>query len=189
MDGDASRARQAGRAKRGLNLTLHLYPHQRGGWLWSPLRASSDHCFIVGALRAQRPHQLPRLLFRDRALHEHRRSSSRSLPLLPSSLASLSWNDTRVGPIAAVERAHSYRARSGSTGPTWVSFPSFLSWRLCKQEGWLHIPSLPSEAKLFPLQKGVARLSFTARVERAHSYRARSASKKDIWPLPSQLSA
>jgi len=35
---------------------------QRGGWLWSPLRASSDHRFIVGALRAQRPHQLPRHL-------------------------------------------------------------------------------------------------------------------------------
>jgi len=26
----------------------------------SPLRASSDHRFIVGALRAQRPYQLPR---------------------------------------------------------------------------------------------------------------------------------
>src|SRR6185436_20418124 len=44
-------------------LTTHrLVRHrlQRGGWLWSPLRASGDHRFIVGALRAQRPHQLPR---------------------------------------------------------------------------------------------------------------------------------
>ena len=28
------------------------------------------------------------------------------------------------------------------------------------------------------------RLPFPARIERAHSYRARSASKKDTWPLP-----
>src|SRR6185295_14496424 len=45
-------------------LTTHrLVRHrlQRGGWLWSPLRAAGDHRFIVGALRAQRPHQLPRL--------------------------------------------------------------------------------------------------------------------------------
>src|SRR4030066_189389 len=34
--------------------------------------------------------------------------------LLPSSLSSLSWNGTRVGSTAAVERAHSDRARSGS---------------------------------------------------------------------------
>ncbi|MEY4705370.1 MAG: hypothetical protein RL042_1575 [Nitrospirota bacterium] len=32
------------------------------------------------------------------------------------------------------------------------------------------------------------RLPFTARIERAHSYRARSASKKGTWPLlPSSL--
>jgi len=29
------------------------------------------------------------------------------------------------------------------------------------------------------------RLPFTARIERAHSYRARSASKKGTWPLAS----
>jgi hypothetical protein len=29
-----------------------------------------------------------------------------------------------------------------------------------------------------------SRLPFTARIERAHSYRARYASKKGIWPLP-----
>jgi len=34
---------------------------------------------------------------------------------------------THVGPRAAVERGPSQGARSGSTGPTWVSFPSFLS--------------------------------------------------------------
>jgi hypothetical protein len=33
------------------------------------------------------------------------------------------------------------------------------------------------------------RLPFTAHIERAHSYRARSASKKGTWPLPSIFSA
>jgi hypothetical protein len=32
------------------------------------------------------------------------------------------------------------------------------------------------------------RLPFTERIERAHSYRARSASKKDTWPLPAHPS-
>ncbi|MEK7349807.1 MAG: hypothetical protein AAB177_02970, partial [Nitrospirota bacterium] len=34
---------------------------------------------------------------------------------------------------------------SGSTGPTWVSFPSFLSWGLCEHRGhasYLAIPSM-----------------------------------------------
>ena len=39
-----------------------------------------------------------------------------------------------------------------------------------------------------PLGKGVARLPFTARIERAPFHRARSASKKGTWPLPSGLS-
>ena len=40
------------------NSTLHL--HSARQLVWSPLRASSDHRFIVRALRAQRPYQLPR---------------------------------------------------------------------------------------------------------------------------------
>ncbi len=41
----------------------------------------------------------------------------------PSKLACfLSWNGTHVGLRAAVERGPSEGARSGSTGPTWVSF-------------------------------------------------------------------
>jgi hypothetical protein len=39
-----------------------------------------------------------------------------------------------------------------------------------------------------PSPKGLGGLPFTARVERAHSDRARSASKKGTWPLPSPLS-
>jgi hypothetical protein len=81
---------------------LHPYPARR--LVWSPLRASSDHRFIVGALRAQRPCQLsrhppselvgllswraaclvshcarPTRAFGGRALREHRRSSG-SIP-------------------------------------------------------------------------------------------------------------
>ena len=41
---------------------------------------------------------------------------------LPSLLTSLSWKDTHVGLSAAVERGPSEGARSGSTGPMWVSF-------------------------------------------------------------------
>ncbi len=45
--------------------------------------------------------------------------------ILPSSFASLSWNGTRVGSTAAVERAHSDRARSGSKESARVSFHPF----------------------------------------------------------------
>jgi len=37
-----------------------LHPHSARRLVWSPLRASSDHRFTVGALRAQRPCQLSR---------------------------------------------------------------------------------------------------------------------------------
>ena len=44
----------------------------------------------------------------------------------PSKLARFSlWNGTRAGPTAAVERAHSDRARSGSKGSARVSFHPF----------------------------------------------------------------
>ena len=36
--------------------------------------------------------------------------------------------------------------------------------------------------------RGTARLGSTAHIERAHSYRARSASKEGTWPLPHPLS-
>jgi len=43
--------------------------------------------------------------------------------------------------------------------------------------------SIPSST-LHIDQRERPRLPFTARIERAHSYRARSASKKGTWPLP-----
>jgi len=39
---------------------LPSHSHSARRLVWSPLRASSDHSFIVGALRAQRPCQLSR---------------------------------------------------------------------------------------------------------------------------------
>ena len=47
-------------------------------------------------------------------------------------------NGTHVDPPAAVERAHSDRARSGSKGPAWVSFhPSDYAASVSKKVGLL----------------------------------------------------
>jgi hypothetical protein len=61
----------------------------------------------------------------------------------PSSLASLSRNGTRVGPTAAVERAHSDRARSGSKGAARVSFHPFHRARSASKKGTWPLPPLP----------------------------------------------
>ncbi len=54
------------------------------------------------------------------------RASNDEYPMVPPSLLAFPlWNGTRGGPTAAVERAHSDRARSGSTGPPRVSFHSY----------------------------------------------------------------
>ena len=45
----------------------------------------------------------------------------------------------------------------------------------------------PTSTSRFSLSRGVAEVAFTARIERAHSHRARSASKKGTWPFPSPL--
>jgi len=63
----------------------------------------------------------------------------------PSLLASLFWNGTRVGPTAAVERAHSYRARSGSKGSARVPFHHFHRARSASKKGTWPLPSDPSE--------------------------------------------
>jgi hypothetical protein len=55
--------------------------------------------------------------------------------LPPGLLGSLSWKGTHVGLRAAVERGPSEGARSGSTGPTWVPFPS-LQARSFSLQGW-----------------------------------------------------
>ena len=45
----------------------------------------------------------------------------------------------------------------------------------------------PSDSYYLPLEEW-PRLPFTARIERAHSYRARSSSKEGAWALPSHPS-
>ena len=74
----------------------------------------------------------------------------------------------------------------------------------CPCTGRYFLPALPSDCfaidspsramspseGLHPLHLSLRewpRLPFTARIERAHSYRARSASKKGTWPLPPPL--
>jgi hypothetical protein len=72
-------------------------------------------------LRPTRFFQFSMPLFRgvaEVALHWAHQSSFQASSLF------LSWNGTRVGPTAAVERAHSDRARSGSKGSARVSFRS-----------------------------------------------------------------
>jgi hypothetical protein len=49
-----------------------------------------------------------------------------SIILPPSLLVARFWKGTHVGLRAAVERGPSEGARSGSTGPTWASFLSFI---------------------------------------------------------------
>jgi cytochrome c biogenesis protein CcdA len=49
-------------------------------------------------------------------------------------------------------------------------------------------PSNEAHPILYPvILRERPRLPFTARIERAHSYRARSASKKGTWLLPAGL--
>src|SRR6266550_4151125 len=61
--------------------------------------------------------------------------------ILPSLLAPLSWGGTRVGPTAAVERAHSDRARSGSKGSARVPFHPFHRARSASKKGTWPLPS------------------------------------------------
>ena len=59
----------------------------------------------------------------------------------------LSKKGTHVGLRAAVERGPSEGARSGSTGPTWVPFPSFSPCAFCEQEGHLAAPLLTAATR------------------------------------------
>jgi hypothetical protein len=56
-------------------------------------------------------------------------------------LVSHSWKDTHVGLRAAVERGPSEGARSGSTGPMWVSFQPPHRARSASKEGALPLPA------------------------------------------------
>jgi len=92
-----------------------------------PLRPSSEHILIVRAPGARDHHGCHSTPFIVGALRA-RRAPCLYFPLQACSFHS-PGKDTHVGLRAAVERGPSQGARSGSTGPTWVSFPPSLSLR------------------------------------------------------------
>ena len=67
-----------------------------------------------------------------------------SIYVLPSLIVFLAWKGTHVGLRAAVERGPSQDARSGSTGPTWVSSIPFIvrALRARRTAGCSRSPSL-----------------------------------------------
>ena len=83
-----------------------------------------------------------------------------TFPLRSPGVLEAAWLSHR----ARVQRGPSEAARCASTGPTWV-FSCSGSFRYLSLGEW---PRLPS----------------TARIGRAHSDCARSASKEGAWPLP-----
>ena len=185
---------------------------ERDAWLVYLVYLVSLVCLVKPPLRVSnegllRPRVARALLILYISLWE----SGRGCPLLRASsdhrlLVSLSWNGTRAGPTAAVERAHSDRARSGSKGSARVSFHPFHRARSASKKGtWPLFPIPPSSLVLPPraawsildcarqtstsssphLPLGEwPRLPFTARIGRALFHRARSASKKGTWLPP-----
>ena len=127
----------------------------------------------------------------------------------PSLLAFLSWKGTHVGLSAPVERGPSQGARSGSTGPTWVPFQSFLSWGPASRkdrlpspffspssptslhEGSLVDPQLRASNSILHLRSARQLVVVSiARIERPPFHRGGSASTETIpavSPLPSKL--
>jgi len=92
-----------------------------------PTGPSSEHILIVRAPGARDQHGCHSTPFIVGALRA-RRAPCLYFPLQACSFHS-PGKDTHVGLRAAVERGPSQGARSGSTGPTWVSFPPSLSLR------------------------------------------------------------
>ncbi len=94
----------------------------KGGLVDPRLRASNEHIPIVRVPRAGGRPGYP-----SHPSETARCTSTGGHPVcpllpFPISLAFLFWKDTHVGRSAAVERGPSQDARSGSTGPIWVSF-------------------------------------------------------------------
>ncbi len=116
-----------------------------------PLRASGDHRCIVGALRAQRPHQPPpHLLLRPRVARAQK--IIRPHPLLCCLVPFTPYIFSRGWPgrssIARVERAHSDRARSASKRTTRLpSLPLAVSRPTPYTESFAIQPGLNSPAR------------------------------------------
>jgi hypothetical protein len=96
----------------------------------------------------------------------------------PSSLASLSRNGTRVGPTAAVERAHSDRARSGSKGAARVSFHPFHRARSASKKGTWPLPPLLADFFSILLEMGD---------ERAEEWRCRYGNRRSFCATMGQF--
>jgi hypothetical protein len=97
--------------------SLLLLRFGEAAWRFPNVRASNEHLLIL-LVSPRRSGQV--------ALDcAHRTSTFLSIMFPPNLLVSLSWKGTHVGLRAAVERGPSEGARSGSTGPTWVSFLSY----------------------------------------------------------------
>ena len=88
--------------------------------------------------------------FRDRALREHRSTSSLPLHAFPKLACVSSLGMVRApDPTARVERAHSYPARSGSTGSACRSFLSSLPLDAAADTGLLiAVDRLPGERRI-----------------------------------------
>ena len=104
----------------------------------------------------------PTRAFSGRALREHRRSTD--CPPSPSKLARFSPRRVAWSILDYAQLSHP---------PTrWYA-------ETC------HYPRRGFSSPRYLSSREWPRLPFTARIERAHSYCARSASKKGTWPLPS----
>ncbi len=110
--------------------------------------------------------------------------------ILPSSLAfPLLAGGTHVGLSAAVERGPSQGARSGSTGPTWVSpaYPSHRARSASKKDSLAvpHIPFLQAQSLSISRKGGL--LGLPLRASNEGSPRPRVARAQEINRLPFPL--
>ena len=149
-----SRERERGlQARPSSRIFPILYFIFKGSLVDPRLRASSDHRFIVGALRAQRPCQLSRHLppssfvfslkgghpcwFRCGRRTRRQIIPSRSLPVLSKGRPGRSSN-------ARVERAPSERARSASRRTARLPRLLLLRARVSGAQDQCECPSIPS---------------------------------------------
>ena len=128
-------------------------------------------------------HSTPRQTENLRVILAHAQSLVNAPTLLPSFFVSTPTRVAWGGSLTAhVERPQPYRGRSVSKRdhPGHPSHP--LRPRVARaSETSTHLVSLFTPVYIY---RGVARLSFTARIGRAQFHRARSASKKDGLAIP-----
>ena len=171
-----------------LHLLSSFFPlAEGGGWLWcSSLRPSREHRFTVRTLGAggtPSRRTITQFLSFSPFLHPERKASRQEgnqvAPSLRVSEKGLychsSKGAARLFFTARIEGPPFHR------GTTLPDFPyqGWPNWSLTAR-----VQRGPSDSSYLPLGEW-PRLPFTARIERAQFDRARSASKKGTWPLPS----